>query len=504
MMLPIILVGLLFAMIWYPPALAGHSPGHGSDGPGQGGPCDKSLDLTGWIFNARVVGLFDTGICSNTDLDLYVSDAYDDADRLYAVIGGGDEAAFTVIDVSEPTAPEVLEQRFWQLTGPPGTVTNHVRAFRRNGQPWLALGLSRRMLRGTCGVMLVDQDFAVRGLIFGQDGNGGGSWCDVNGLFVESDAQGEGAFLHVAAQETFDLRVFDIRGLEVPIAPVEVGRYRRTDAGLDSDGDAHGQIDFDGPFDDISASSVFVADRIVSGGNGVEVWIPTVYVAYMSAGLDIFPASLVRDDASATPTPVDPADENSAGVMTIQPPDHASGAPFVVHDAVPDATGATVFLLDELSFALDDEPVQAWDPENGLESLDGLAGDVDVPSSPPHALAVGVAGELGATTLGAGSLENRLTVAWNRLGFQAWDFDGSLFHRASPPNGEPRTAEVFHQARTDARDDVYGGAWSAKIARIDDVFYGFVSDREFGLIVTCLGDDQGNLAGCPIGIQTQP
>jgi len=290
------------------------------------------------------------------------------------------------------------------------------------------------------------------------------------------------------------------------ITPVEVGRFQRTDVllGLDGDGDAHGNRDPDGAFDDNLVKSVFVADRIVSGGDGTEGRVPTVYVAYMSAGLDIFPASLVRDEASEEPTPLPPANENSDGVVTISPPAHTSGAPFVVHSAVPDAAGETVFLLDELSFAPGDMPVQIWDIENGPVLLDGLVSDTDIPSFPPRTLAVGVARGLGVTTLPPGTLESRLTVGWNHLGLQGWDFDGGLFERTGPQNGEPRTAEVFHQARTARQDGTYEGAWAAKIARIEDVFYAFVSDREFGLIVTCLGDGAGDLLGCPEALQAQP
>lgn len=506
----IILLAAAVATVWPTPARAGHSPGHERGGPGGGGPCDKSLDLTSQIHNARVVGLFDSGICSNADLDLFVTDGYGAGERLYAVVAGGEEAAFTLIDVTDPTAPELVIQQFWPTTGPTRTVTSHVQAFSRGGQPWLALGTSRASRQGFCGVWFLGPTLVAPKQLTGDGGSENDAWCDVNDLFIESVA-GEGAFLYVAASETFDLRVFDIRADGEFITPVEVGRYRRSDIvlGSDGNGNSRGKNDPDGSFDDNLVSGVFVADRVVPHGGGPETQIPTVYVSYMRAGLDILPASLVRDAASETPTPVPFAHQDSVnddgGVTSLEPAPHLSGAPFVVHDAVPDATGRRVFLLDELSYASEDSPVQAWDLENGPAFLDGLTADADVPASPPHALTLGVAAGLGETTLPAGSLDDRLSVGWYRLGLQAWDFDGSHFVRGAPPNGGPRTAEVFHQARTDARDDTYDGAWAVKVARIDDAFYGFVSDREFGLIVTCLGDGQGNVDSvCPPALEAQP
>lgn len=502
--LPIILLGLYLATAWSAPALTRHSPGHEGSGGQGGGACDKAVDLTGQIHNARVVGLVDTGICSNGDLDLFVSEPGTAEERLYAVIAGGAESAFAVIDVTDPSLPRLIRQQSWQTTGVRATVTSLIRAFRRDGQTWLALGLSADGKQGLCGVVFVDDALNARGHLDRSGDPEGDAWCGVRSLFIESDVDGEAAFLFVATQESFDLRVFDLRGPQGMPAPDEVGRYRRTDVvlGPDSDGDMRGKRDPDGATDDIYPHAVVVAP-----GGDPESPVPTVYLAYMSAGLDIFPASLVRDATSATPTRLPPADQTSAnddgGVTTLAPLDHPSGAPFVVHDVVPDAARETVFLLDENSFTDGDTPVLAWRLGDAAPAPDPLIVGVDVPAVPPRHLALGVAAELGETTLPAESLVNRLTVGWYRLGLQGWDVRDGVFERI-PRDGEPRTATVFHQARTARQDDTYDGAWATKIARIGDLFYGFVSDREFGLIVTCLGDGQGDLTDCPPAVQTQP
>jgi len=108
--LPIILLGLYLATAWSALALSGHSPGHEGSGGQGGGACDKSVDLTGQIHNARVVGLLDTGICSNSDLDLFVSAPGAAEERLYAVIAGGAESAFAVIDVTDPSLPLLIRR----------------------------------------------------------------------------------------------------------------------------------------------------------------------------------------------------------------------------------------------------------------------------------------------------------------------------------------------------------------------------------------------------------
>jgi hypothetical protein len=491
--LPLTALVVLTAALWSATASADHSPGHGKAAGGmKKGQCDKTLDLDSEIRNAQVVAVYDTVICSNTDLDLYRSN-----DRLFAVVSGGEEAAFTVIDVTEPNAPKLEGQFLWPKTGARGTSADKVQAFHPRGgsaDTLFALGVSRDSKQGLCGVMFITPEGVAAQRIDGLDADAGDSWCNVNGLFVENDGDGNGAFVYVAASETFDLRVFDIRDI-AGSTPTEVGRYRRggVTLGRDSNGNAHGQNDPDGPFDDILVNDVFVADALSASGQGSDSPVSTVYVAYMAAGLDIFPASLVRDDSAGPGAPPLSANQKSfnadGAVVNLTPEPHASGAPFVVYQAIPDAIGETVFLRDEASFAPGDMAVQAWDIVGGAGLLDGLEAGVDIPALPPHDLAFGV---LNANP--ESPLENRLTVGWYHLGLEGWDFGASGFDRVG---AEPRTAEVFHQARTGSAEDPRDGAWAVEIARIGELNYGFAVDHEFGLIVVCLGADGGTLEACP-------
>ena len=491
---------VLMATLWSVAAVADHSPGHGkAKGGMKKGQCDKTLDLDSEIRNARIVAVYDTGICSNTDLDLYRSD-----DRLLAVVTGGEEAVFTVVDVTDPDDPTLQRQFLWPNSGFRGTSADKVQAFHPHGgsaDTLFALGVSRESKQGLCGVKIARPEGFILRTIDGLDADAGDSWCNVNGLFVENDGDGDGAFLYVAASETFDLRVFDIRDI-ARSAATEVGRYRRTDVtlGRDSNGNARGRNDPDGPFDDNLVNDVFVADGASASGQGSDSFVPTVYVAYMSAGLDIFPASLVRDDGAGPGAPPLSAEQDTfngdGSVMNLTPGPHASGAPFIVYQAVPDAAGATVFLRDEASFAPGDMAVQAWDIVGGESLLDGLAAGVDIPAFPPHDLVFGV---LNAEP--ASPLENRLTVGWYHLGLEGWDFEASGFDRV---DAEPRTAAVFHQARTGSPEDPRDGAWAVEVARIGELNYGFAVDHEFGLIVACLGDDDGKLDACPPPLPASP
>ncbi|MGR3716489.1 MAG: hypothetical protein ACU0B1_07065, partial [Thermohalobaculum sp.] len=91
-----------------PPPVEREFPGPdapGLDGrpaPGGGG-CDKDVDLTGAIDGVVAVAKQDNGICTNADLDTYV-DAFSGLDT-YVVQAGGQEAAWTHTDVSDPSNP---------------------------------------------------------------------------------------------------------------------------------------------------------------------------------------------------------------------------------------------------------------------------------------------------------------------------------------------------------------------------------------------------------------
>ncbi len=431
--------------------------------PGGGG-CNKDIDVDGQIRNARTVATQDNIICSSADIDVYVRGA-----STFVVQGGADEAAWTHSDVTDPANPVLRGQFVWSGSAGRGTSTPDIKAFPQGSNDYIALALERTKVNGACGVVIVNVDDPGNPVIESQFIGSG--WCDTHNVFVEKDITGDGAYVFATADVTADLRVLDIGNLGTVGAPVEVGTYRRTNRNAPTDGNV---------FDDVYVHDVTVVDE-------------TVYASYWLAGLDIFDATLIRTPGMTGQF----ADENTAGVQNIKPADFPSGPPFLVHHAFPNGAGTLAFVEDEITFAAGDEPVQMFEVAGGTK-VDGLVVDDalgDVPEIPAHNL---------ETT---GLTADRLYVAWYKAGLQAWNFDGLGFTSSF---AAPRTAEVFHQAQTEAADDVYSGAWGVRLAEIlatpegggPDVLsiFAFQSDRNFGLIVNCLGDGNGVLVDCPAAV----
>ncbi len=426
-----------------------------------GGSCDKDIDIDGQIGNARTVAAQDNDICGNADIDTYVRGLNT------FVVQSAEEIAWTHTDVTDPANPVILGQFEW--SGPSGRATRSpdVKTFRQGGNDYIALSLERTTLIGVCGVVIVNVNDPATPVIESQ--YIGSDWCDTHNVFVEDDAGGEGAWVFATAIATADLRVLAISAAALAVSsvtnPVEVGIYSRTVRGL--------------------SEGIYVHDVTVVG--------ETVYASYWNAGLDIFDATLIRQPGVSGLV----ADENTAGVQNIKPADFQSGQPFLVHHAFPNSDGSLVFVQDEIARDPGDEPVQMFDVGSG-DKVDGLAVDDsigDVPEIPAHNLEI------------SGLMPDRLYLGWYKAGLQAWDFDGGGFFRDV---AAPRTAEVFHQAQTEANDDDYSGAWGVRLAKIlatpegggPDVesIFAFQSDRNFGLIVNCLGDGNGDLSGCPAAL----
>ncbi len=435
--------------------------------PRGGGGCDKDIDIDGQIRNARTVAAQDNDICSNADID-----TYERGSNTFVVLCA-EEIAWTHTDLTDPANPFIRGQFKWSGRAGKATRTPDVKTFQQGVNDYIALSLERTKITGACGVVIVNVNDPANPVIESQFI--GSNWCDTHNVFVEDDTGGDGAWVFATANATADLRVLDISNLGTVSAPVEVGTYRRTNRNAPTDNNI---------FDDVYVHDVTVIDE-------------TVYASYWLAGLDIFDATLIR-----TPGLVGQfADENTAGVQNIQPADFPSGPPFLVHHAFPDSTGDLAFVEDEITFGPGDEPVQMFNVVSGLK-VDGLVVDDssgDVPEIPAHNLET------------SGLTPDRLYVGWYKAGLQAWDFDGLGFMSSF---AAPRTAEVFHQGQTEANDDDYNGAWGVRLAEIfatpegggPDVLsiFAFQSDRNFGLIVTCLGDGNGVLVGCPAALGSGP
>ena len=420
-------------------------PGHplggppGQDGkPGKPSGCDKDVDLTSTIQGVTNVAAKKLKPCTNADIDTFVRNP-----KTYVVQAGGQERAWTQTDVSDPANPAVVGAFRWSGGRGKNTYTPDVKTFQQGSNDYIVLGLERLAPVAFCGVVIVNVNDpanpAIESQFIGDD------WCDTHNVFVEEDADGDGAFVYATADNTADLRVLDVLAPGGSVStPLEVGRYSRTDRGFGGSG--------------------FYDDRYV---HDVTVRDGTVYASYWRAGLDIFPASLIKSGT---------IDETHGSVDNILPDAFDSGKPFLVHHAHASSNRTFVFVQDEIEIASGAEVVQMFRTASG-NKVDGLAQGIDVPVIPAHNLEIR-----------DDIVPDRLHVGWYQAGLQAWDFDGTGFDR---PNPTPRTAVQYHQVQTEPDDTLDSGAWGVRLENItvdgNTNTYIFQSDRNFGLIVDCVG-----------------
>ena len=418
--------------------------------------CDGGIDVDGEVRGAPVVGSAANDLCYNSDLDVYTQDG-----RTYAVQAGGWDAAWTHYDVTDPANPVQLYQFAWDRR----SYTPDIKAFRQGERRYLAASLERFSTSGYCGIVIYDITEPTEFTRVSQ--NDAEDWCDVHNIFVETDENGDGAWIYLIADATADIRVLDIGGgLESGgsegggtgngsagsvESPVEVGRYGVPGAGYVHD--------------------ITVVDHTEASGGAVG---RRVYISYWREGLVILEAAAVTPGLQ--PTAV-------VGPRIIQ----TDG--FRTHHAVASADGRFVFVQDEFLNAAGAQPVQMWDvaEPSAPRLVDVLVLGEDTPVNPAHNLEIR-----------HDIAPNRLFAGWYRLGLQAWDFNDGGFIRA---HAQPRTAALYHQAQTDGGDSVYSGDWAVRVLEISTEIstetsvgnvtntYALQSDRQYGLIVNCLTCD---------------
>ena len=415
----------------------------GRPAPGGGG-CDKDVDLTGTIAGVTAVAAQDNGICTNADIDTYVRGS-----DTYVVQAGGEQAAWTHTLVTVPSSPEIVGQFVWTGGSGKATYTPDLKTFRQDGSDYIVMGLERTKANGFCGVVIYNVTDPANPVLESQYIGSttiqdfGPSWCDTHNVFVENDGNGDGQYIYATADAPNDMRVLDISGtVDVDSSvtnPIEIGRYVSPTANNSN-----------------YVHDITVLDHAGSVGR-------RVYLSYWAAGLVILDAADVTPGTPGNnPTPV-------VGPNAIDPPG------FLTHHAWASQDGSRVFIQDEFLNSNLDEPVQMWNVTNPANPVhvDSLVLGTDVPVNPAHNLEIRDDIDL-----------NRLYVAWYKLGFQAWDFTSTGFDRNF---NAPNTADLFHQAQTEASDAAYSGAWGVRLALIDGLLYIFPSDRNFGLIVDCEG-----------------
>ena len=398
--------------------------------------CDKDIDLTGQILGVSPVSHQNNGICTSADIDVYATNG-----ASYVVQAGGEEAAWTHTDVSDPANPSLGGRQFvWvNANGRPnrGTYTPDIKAFKQGSRRYIAMGLERLRVRAFCGVVIVDvtdPDNPVLQSQFIGSGSPGGFWCDTHNVFVENDGAGDGKYIYATADATNDMRVLQISGAVGTATasvtnPIEIGRYTSPTANANN----------------------YVHDITVINHVGQR----RAYLAYWDTGLVILDAADVTPGVNPNPL---------VGPNKIDPPG------FLAHHAYPNAAGTRVFVQDEITFTASFEPVQMWDiggiPGTAPTYVDGITPDV------------GQGGEL----VPAHNLHvdgSRLYVGWYKAGLQAFTFDDSGILGRS----------AYHQVQTETRDDSYDGAWGVRLLTIDPpgddpaAMYVFQSDRRYGLII---------------------
>lgn len=417
--------------------------------PGGGG-CDKDVDLTSTLAGVVAVAAQDNVICTNADIDTYEAGT-----STFVVQAGGEEAAWTHTDVTDPNNPAIVGQFVWSGSSGRNTYTPDLKTFHQGALDYIVMGLERLKVNGFCGVVIYDvtdpSNPVLQSQYIGSTANQslGPAWCDTHNVFVELDQSGNGQYIYATADAPNDMRVLDISGGTPGSSvtnPIEIGRYVSPTANTDN----------------------YVHDITVLDHGGAVG--RRAYLAYWDTGLVVLDATEVTPGTSATPI-IGPNDLDPAGFLT--------------HHAWASQDGTLVFIQDEFLASSGDEPVQMWDISVPATPayVDGLVLGTDVPINPAHNLEI-------RTDIDP----NRLYVGWYKLGLQAWDFTGAGFDHSANPT--PRTAVQYHQAQTEVADDAYSGAWGVRLEFVGggSDLYLFQSDRNFGLIVNCAG------AGCA----TQP
>jgi len=415
--------------------------------------CDKDVDLTTTASGVIAIAAQDNIICTNADIDMYST-----ASSTYVVQAGGDDAAWTHTNVTNPANPSIVGQFIWvNANGKPNrhTYTPDVKTFRQGVNDYIVMGLERRTLNGFCGITIVNVSDPANPVIesqyigFTSVQDFGPFWCDTHNVFVEDDANGNGQYIYATADGPNDMRVLDISGTHggSVSAPVEIGRYVSPTANNDN----------------------YVHDiTVINHGNPAG---RRAYLAYWDSGTVILNATHVTPGTVGTnPTPI-------VGPNELDPEN------FLTHHAFASQDGSLVFTQDEFLTNTGDEPVQMWDVSNPSSPIyvDGVVLGTDVPVNPAHNLEIRFDID-----------PDRLYVGWYKLGLQAWDFTSTGFNHSANPT--PRTAVQYHQAQTEAADNAYDGAWSVRLENITVAgvtnLYIFQSDRNFGLIVDCVGCTQ--------------
>ncbi len=351
------------------------------------------LDAENIVLLAHV----DTGSCLGGELDIAVID-----DRTLIFQAGLGSTAFIATDVTTPTAPRVLGR--WRFA--PNSYASDLRYFSQGDQHYVSISLEGFSQQAPCGIAIVNvTDLSAPTLVQHIQGLNVGSdraWCNVHTAPVSMDENGDGAFLYASVDDTFDLRVVDIRDLD---NPVEVNSYQH----------ANYTFERNGP-------ETFVHDSTIVGDR--------VYVSYWDGGVMILDRATVEAGAPAAefvlnaPNSIDPFD-------------------FLVHHAYPTENEDFLFIEDELTYDGKFSQLRLWD----IRDLDNPAAvlRLTIPDAAisPHNLLV---------------KDDLLFVGWYTNGVQVFRYD------VSDPDNATVERIAWHAVRTaEEIETTFDGVWGVRL-----------------------------------------
>ena len=365
-----------------------------------------------------------SGFCSNGEIGLLAIE-----ERLYvaqALLGAG---AFTLIDATDPTAPQHIGAWGWQ----PAAVTYDLKPFRQGDRHYLALAMEnyRRPFLDPCGIAFVEITNPRAPVLLGRyDGLSVGSdvaWCNVHTVEIDTDAGGDATFLVASTRDTFDLRVLDIRDLR---NIRQVNTY-------------HLHAHPHGGFPNFAGS--YVHDTTIAGDR--------VYVAYWNAGVMILDKRrLLAGEPSDT--------------LALNPPSSIAPPDFNVHHSFPTTDGNFLFVEaeDRITGGL-----RLFDIRDPARPREALTIDLDTPRGAPHNLLV--VGDL-------------LLVGWYNDGVRVFRYDVSDPAR---PLVEPI---AFQAVRERVSGSIYTGVWGVRArpcqARGQERLCVYASDIRLGMMILAL------------------
>lgn len=376
------------------------------------------------------------GLFQNGELGLFQIGA-----RTYIAQSGLFSAAFSITDVTDPTAPKRIGT--WDL--PPESHTYDLKPFHQGDKYYLALGLQRTRAQPAmpCGIVIVEvTKVETPKLISRLDGQSVGApepWCNVHTLEVDTDAAnpedspGNGTFLIVSDVDTYSARAVDIRDLQ---HPREVNFYHLH---------AHPHALPDQPIINYVHDSYIARTKI--------------YLSYWLAGVVIldkqkFEAGLPQDGLNVT---------------IIKPTENVQPGGFDVHYSVPVENGAFLFIQDELN------------ADNGLRLLDIR--------DPKNVKTVWVETNPGGVNAPHNFVirDNLLFAAWYNDGFKVFRLD---LRDADHPVITPIAYQEVRVNKNISRENYFDGIWGVRVndCLVDNAkrLCIYASDLSAGLIILAL------------------